>query len=522
MDRQRIPKKLIVGAALGVLGLFVLIFCLTNTIVVLDNVGEEKTISIVGEKGTEKEIRLGENQKGKRLLLPRDKYSIKVTSPHRYSFYSKNLNGMYKKISLKTSPQQKSKFAGKSDSGCLVGEPVVFSPCLGYKGSVNVSSGGIIKPLVIDELYDHNHEGEGPEKTDEKIPTSSAKDFGGDLLALLSKDNQLSIKRFNAKEQRVTGERLLAENYGSEIKDSFFDTYEDRFFAIFNPAEKSVNFYDGFDSSAKTIRLGDALEAYDDAHDVLLHLSEDKIYVVLTKNIDELDGHGSDAADDFEHKNTFDFSGKLIVVDKKNNFSISEHPLPKSLIPSLVDVDGTDRLIVGSQYTGDVPMYEFYEDKFKKIDLPPDVVSFCWAAGSLYFNNVDNQIFSYSFAEEGGFLVYESLWGEIIDLNCSGSRVSFGIVPEVSSTNEASETPRYFLTSDEHKGARIDGVLPFYLTFKADTYFVEQSSDGVLVRLEYDSVGDGPSSKEEVVAKVQEELKTKTRALEMPNVELSF
>ncbi len=506
-------KLFIVGCLFLIVAL--LIFCATHSLVIFKNSGEATLVNIASSSG-ETSVDLKRNET-KWKILRSGEYSIVAKNKGQESFYSYKIKGFSKKtVTIETIPQQKAVFVGKSNYGCslLNGSRALFFPCSNYRGTLEIMDGLNVTTFSPIRPNSNLSEDEGSSTGNRAIRSTNKT-----LLALSLEGKTLSAQQFDPLSPKTPKTKVLSSSFGGTLKDSYFATREDGVFAVFDRSTKTLLVYKNIDDQEpKKIQLGKELGELDESQDVLVGIGSNSAYVVLTKNLDDLDDHTE--TESTEHKKTLDFKRALYSASLTES-NIDTFSLPEALVPSSAVSDGRNRLLIKPQYQESSGMYLFSDNSFTLLDLPSDAISACWANGNLYFNTAEEKIYRYSPDIRGAFLVYESSWGSIIDFNCGSNQVTFGINPD-DSDNNAESISRYYLAGEPQEGARIDGVLPFYYTYNSDTYLVEQTKEGIIIRLDYDSGNNGPSPKDMVKKEILKQLQERAPKSKEPAVQFAF
>lgn len=508
-------KKVIILGISFLLSLSLLIICLTYSLVIFQNGDDDASVSVSRDNGDQKAFTM---RKGttKWVILHKGNYNVFATdtAKSRESLYSYSLGAFSKRtIDLEVVPQKQSEFLGKSSFDCSASNAsqAVFFPCTAYAGIVEATNSLSTKTVSLAKEQ---------AESEDNASSYAMRPYRDGLLSIRLKNKVLSTLSTNVANPDVITEKAVSTGFGGSLKNNYFATTTNGSFAIFDSSTKAVLIYKSLgDASPKKISFDKYLSGFGDGKDVLIALSDKTLFVVLADDVTESsDNILTNTPKEDVRREASEFGSTLFSANLAGN-AVEQFTLPDNAVADSLSVDASGGLVIFSQYPDRANVYRFSDGKFLTLDVPADINYACAFGNYIYFNTTQNKIYRYSTGKRGAFLVYRSNTGEITNLNCSSGGVAFGIA---SSDEGEDSTLRYRLVEKDQEGPRLDGILPIYYTLNADSYVIEQSKNGVLVRLEYDSNKNGPSPKDILKKEVMKQLKERVNITKEPTIGFGF
>lgn len=171
-----------------------------------------------------------------------------------------------------------------------------------------------------------------------------------------------------------------------------------------------------------------------------------------------------------------------------------------------IDINKNNELLITPIMSNDRPViYNPLDNSYTNIEVPSNnIASICWNTDeSVYYSTVSpNNIYRYSPENRASYLIYGTSNGlGIINVRCVGDQVMAAV--QTKSVQEGQDDLIHVvLENSPLDGTRIESILPMRYSFGGDTYFIGVNRHTIIVKLEYDSLGDGPSPAEVITNEI--------------------
>ncbi len=423
-------------------------------------------------------------KKSKTMIVKKGNYSFDMYKDNQTSTVYSKIKGFWvKKLFIKNFNQKSSEYVGESGFDCMnaKGENVLLYSC---KNNIDTNSVGIelvnsesgIKKSVFNYDYLDSYTNLDVDQNG-GITIKNISD--GLIIFLKNKAGKLLSIKVNFSGQLENPKTFENVDVKTVISDKNIDTNTEgsSFSALFgNELFYSEN------NQIKKINVNSSVTNYRIVYlDSSIYLFDDQ---------QAIDNIGA------EHmgKNNVNKSEKTEVVriDKKSN-KVKNIKLDENFMINYFSKNDKSLLLFAANTTKRPIMLD---DNGKKSELLIDtnnIISPCLSSDFFYFVSSDRMfIYQYSFKDSLSKVLYQTQKFSINSISCMNDVVGINSLDN----NTSDSLNKLFRLSDEQIGyeTRITEFLPMTYTYKSDTYDLSLMGKKIVVKLSYDSDGNGRSS----------------------------
>lgn len=494
-------RKKLLTLCLCFIFIFFVYFATTHAVVIVKSDATVKKVYV---------LRSGEGENLKEYSISNKKILILKSGNYSFTVYNELSNTVsyqkigafsYKEVSMGLKKQKKSSLVSKTLLDCSNGNnsKTIHYSCSGPTQTFEIANGVDKKYIPKPGIFEDEGESEDPASDQQEniaIVEYFDKPYKDGVLAFQKNQQEITAqlidfdgntgnkKTFNVRGMGSLNSSTVSTSASNDPKLAFLGETNVVLTNFEQPSE-SVSF-----DISKYIKNTDDLNKK-------VHLSRDDIFIVASVNLtDEIE-------EETEIKNlTQDFKEKTkkqkIIQIKLNTQEIKEHKVDKNFIISETTLSNEGNLLVVSIDKDDPVL--IINNKVNTADISSgQTYKPCWRnSGELfYLSNDKKKIFTYDMNERTSYLVYELPTKSISSLFCNKGSFLFSI------TNAMFGFEIYALTDKEQgNSVRPEAATPRYYTFKADTYSLEVFGQEIHVSMSYDSDGNGPSKKEDLIVEL--------------------
>lgn len=484
-------KRLILATILFVIIAISIVLFNYSFLTITNSSDEERTVYI--RKGAESQNFILKKE-SKRLFLSKGNYFIEVSNEDKFTSYEQSLGRIWspKTIDTELLPQKSSTFLGKSKLQCARSNDAVIIDFY----SCNPSSQGLIgKDKTPAEAADL--------PVESRDISIALKPYKQKFLEAKKEGSSVSFVQKNSNGLSEGGSEVKIDNFEGSLDDSSFavSSFGDSF-AIFDNNKNVLYYFDNLSAKPKTFDI-----ELEDGPDYLssTFVGQKNVYVYSIPFPEE-----DESTEDLATDESIGGS-RVTSIDLIKNKVDKEHKIPKDWEIKNLFAFGESQVmaVLGGEKTGETFVFE--GSLVKQVTIAPEEISEACPKDrdTIYIKSDSGKsIYEYSESKNASFLVYSSQVNFISSINCVDGHLYF--VLDTETDGEISSLLHFALGEKEHRGARLEAVLPIYTQINRDVLEVTQLNNSVVAGIISDGDNNGPPDKNLAKEQIIQLLKDKS------------